>query len=98
MWIYSAYDRFIDILLFCLQKYVEGKVGPDEKLPWVQNVIKKGFTGEIRLICSPIALERNYKIRSKRYSSIISVNYVMHLFKVKKFTLITSILCMITNH
>jgi len=40
-----------------LQKYIEEKVSPDEKLPWVQSVIRKGFTGEIRLFSSPIALE-----------------------------------------
>jgi hypothetical protein len=39
---------------FYLQKYIEGKAGPDEKLLWVQSVIEKGFTGEIKLIYSPI--------------------------------------------
>jgi hypothetical protein len=40
----------IAVLLFYLQKFIEAKVGPDEKLPWVQSVIRKGFTGESRLI------------------------------------------------
>jgi hypothetical protein len=39
-----------------LQKYIEKKISPDEKLPWVQSVIRKGFTGEIRLISSPIKI------------------------------------------
>jgi hypothetical protein len=39
---------------FYLKKYIEGKAGPDEKLSWAQTVIKKGFTGEIKLISSPI--------------------------------------------
>ncbi|KEH32726.1 putative glutathione transferase [Medicago truncatula] len=42
-----------------LLKYVEGKVGPDEKLPWVQNVIKKGFT----------ALEKLLKEHTGRYAT-----------------------------
>nr|XP_012575523.2 glutathione S-transferase zeta class-like isoform X2 [Cicer arietinum] len=41
-----------------LLKYIEEKVGPDEKLPWVQSVIRKGFTGEIKLTCSPVGFER----------------------------------------
>jgi len=62
-------------LFFYLQKYIEKKVSPGEKLPWVQSVISKGFTGEIRLISSPITLE-------------MPLNYVMHILKVKEFILI----------
>nr|XP_027190824.1 glutathione S-transferase zeta class isoform X5 [Cicer arietinum] len=42
-----------------LQKYIEEKVGPDEKLPWVQSVIRKGFT----------ALEKLLKEHSGRYAT-----------------------------
>ncbi|KHN23632.1 Glutathione S-transferase zeta class, partial [Glycine soja] len=31
------------------QKYIGGKVGADEKLPWTQSVIGKGFMGEFKL-------------------------------------------------
>ncbi|KAJ1427089.1 Thioredoxin-like superfamily [Sesbania bispinosa] len=30
-------------------KYIEEKVGPDEKLPWTQSVMGKGFTGEVHV-------------------------------------------------
>jgi len=39
--------------------YIDKKVGPDEKLPWAQRVIRKGFTGEIRQISSSIVLDRD---------------------------------------
>nr|XP_027190825.1 glutathione S-transferase zeta class isoform X6 [Cicer arietinum] len=42
-----------------LLKYIEEKVGPDEKLPWVQSVIRKGFT----------ALEKLLKEHSGRYAT-----------------------------
>jgi len=42
---------FIQVLLY-LQKYIEEKIGPDEKLPWTQSVAGKGFTGEVSLTCS----------------------------------------------
>ncbi|PNX74276.1 glutathione S-transferase zeta clasS-like protein, partial [Trifolium pratense] len=42
-----------------LLKYIEGKVGPDEKLPWVQSVIRKGFT----------ALEKLLKEHTGRYAT-----------------------------
>ncbi|GAU14759.1 hypothetical protein TSUD_204080 [Trifolium subterraneum] len=32
------------------QTYIEGKAGPDEKLSWVQSVIKKGFTALEKLL------------------------------------------------
>ncbi|GAB4847407.1 Glutathione S-transferase zeta-1 [Ancistrocladus abbreviatus] len=40
-------------------KYIEEKVSPDEKLPWVQNVIKKGF----------VALEKLLKEHAGRYAT-----------------------------
>ncbi|CAJ2649349.1 unnamed protein product [Trifolium pratense] len=33
-----------------LLTYIEGKAGPDEKLSWVQSVIKKGFTALEKLL------------------------------------------------
>jgi maleylacetoacetate isomerase len=42
-----------------LLKYIEAKVGPDEKLPWVQSVIRKGFT----------ALEKLLKEHTGRYAT-----------------------------
>ncbi|KAL5056662.1 hypothetical protein RYX36_037344 [Vicia faba] len=33
-----------------LLKYIEINVGPDEKLPWVQSVIRKGFTALEKLL------------------------------------------------
>ncbi|KAJ4848499.1 hypothetical protein Tsubulata_003380 [Turnera subulata] len=32
------------------QKYIEEKVGPDEKIPWVQHHIRKGFTALEKLL------------------------------------------------
>ncbi|CAK8564514.1 unnamed protein product [Lathyrus sativus] len=42
-----------------LVKYIEINVGPDEKLPWVQSVIRKGFT----------ALEKLLKEHTGRYAT-----------------------------
>ncbi|TKY53873.1 Glutathione S-transferase zeta class [Spatholobus suberectus] len=41
------------------QKYIGEKVGPDEKLPWTQSVIGKGFT----------ALEKLLKDHGRRYAT-----------------------------
>jgi hypothetical protein len=75
---------------FYLKKYIEGKAGPDEKFSWAQTVIKKGFTGEIKLISSPINCLREgfIKLIAKIYSSIVNVNYAIYLFKLKQLTLI----------
>ncbi|KAK7263751.1 hypothetical protein RJT34_31348 [Clitoria ternatea] len=42
-----------------LVKYIAEKVGPDEKLPWTQSVIRKGFT----------ALEKLLKDHARRYAT-----------------------------
>ncbi|KAJ1400387.1 Thioredoxin-like superfamily [Sesbania bispinosa] len=44
---------------FTVAKYIEEKVGPDEKLPWTQSVIGKGFT----------ALEKLLKDHARRYAT-----------------------------
>lgn len=49
----GAYNVLFILVLLYLQKYIEEKIGPDEKLPWTQRVIGKGFTGEVSLTCSP---------------------------------------------
>lgn len=33
------------MLLLGLQKYIEEKLGPDEKLAWAKHHIEKGFAG-----------------------------------------------------
>nr|XP_025652202.1 glutathione S-transferase zeta class-like [Arachis hypogaea] len=44
---------------YYLQNYIGEKVGPDEKLPWVQGVLRKGFT----------ALEKLLKDHTGRYAT-----------------------------
>jgi len=53
---WSAYTNIV-ILLFTLQNYIGEKVGPDEKLPWAQSIIRRGFKGEVWLICSHCTIE-----------------------------------------
>ncbi|RZB54503.1 Glutathione S-transferase zeta class isoform J [Glycine soja] len=40
-----------------LLNYIGEKVGPDEKLPWAQSIIRRGFKGEVWLICSHCTIE-----------------------------------------
>lgn len=43
---YKKIDMDIVLLLFHLQKYIEEKVSPEEKLEWVKVHIGKGFAGK----------------------------------------------------
>ncbi|KAL1367943.1 hypothetical protein AAHE18_02G085200 [Arachis hypogaea] len=50
---------------------IEKKVGPHEKLPWAQSVIRKGFTGDTSLNTIKIysALEKLLKDHARRYAT-----------------------------
>ncbi|XLS93363.1 hypothetical protein HN51_069371 [Arachis hypogaea] len=50
---------FTHYVHYYLQNYIGEKVGPDEKLPWVQGVLRKGFT----------ALEKLLKDHTGRYAT-----------------------------
>ncbi|XP_020959049.1 glutathione S-transferase zeta class isoform X4 [Arachis ipaensis] len=51
--------------------FIEKKVGPHEKLPWAQSVIRKGFTGDTSLNTIKIysALEKLLKDHAGRYAT-----------------------------
>ena len=64
-----------------LQKYIDEKVGPDEKLPWVQSVLTKGFTGEVCPSCLA-------KTKIKEIKEKVLYFKMIQLFKVRCITLI----------
>lgn len=43
-----------------LQKYIEDKFGPDERLLWVQTHIEKGFLGKFLSLTLPRLFERGH--------------------------------------
>ena len=59
---------FIVIMHFHLQKYIEEKVSPEEKLCCTKNAIEKGFTGDTTRLPT---LTIGGKRISKRASSIL---------------------------
>lgn len=74
----------IVILLLYLQNYIGEKVGPDEKLPWAQSVIRRGFIGEVWLTCSHFTLESEKRKQHQK----IKLLRVMHWLEVKQFSVI----------
>ncbi|XLR47392.1 hypothetical protein S83_032052, partial [Arachis hypogaea] len=58
-------------ILFCRITSLRKKVGPHEKLPWAQSVIRKGFTGDTSLNTIKIysALEKLLKDHAGRYAT-----------------------------
>ncbi|KAL1334438.1 hypothetical protein AAHE18_11G176800 [Arachis hypogaea] len=64
-----------------LNNFIEKKVGPHEKLPWAQSVIRKGFTGDTSLNTIKIysALEKLLKDHAGRYATGDEI-FLVYLF------------------
>lgn len=55
---FSNVFEYVNNILFCLwllhlQKYIDEKFDPDEKLPWVKHFLGKGFAGKHYKITLP---------------------------------------------
>ncbi|RYQ95822.1 hypothetical protein Ahy_B08g091205 [Arachis hypogaea] len=77
------------------------KVGPHEKLPWAQSVIRKGFTGDTSLNTIKIysALEKLLKDHAGRYATGDEIFLVLAIhMTMLSYYYYTMCVCMLQDH
>ncbi|RYR19122.1 hypothetical protein Ahy_B03g063819 [Arachis hypogaea] len=86
-------------ILFCRITSLRKKVGPHEKLPWAQSVIRKGFTGDTSLNTIKIysALEKLLKDHAGRYATGDEI-FLGHLSFEIPLILIISLQYVVQDH